>query len=118
VRAGAQVILEAIASQGGHTGELTTEMQAQVNTLVPGLGAPSALILPDGAPSLGKTLKELNIRALSGATVVAIHREGDGVIYPTADEALRSGDTLVLVGTAQSVDAARTIVLGPASARV
>ena len=48
---------------------------------------------------LGKTLRSTAIRELADASVVAIKR-GDGttVYHPNADERIRSGDVLILVG--------------------
>jgi CPA2 family monovalent cation:H+ antiporter-2 len=59
---------------------------------------------------VGQSLKQINLRGETGATVIAIHRPQSGVIYPTGDEILQEGDTLVLTGTGDSVSAARRIL--------
>ena len=59
---------------------------------------------------MGKTLAELNLRGLTGATVLAIHREGEDVSVPTAREVLRPGDVLALAGTHAAVEAARGLL--------
>ena len=64
-------------------------------------------------------MKQLNLRGLTGATVIAIDREAADVIYPTGDEELRAGDALILTGTAEAVQAAQELVTaakaGPSS---
>jgi len=54
----------------------------------------------------GKTLKDLNLRTFSGASVIAIVREERPMPNPPLDLPLQSGDTLVLVGTHAQIDAA------------
>ncbi|HYX90789.1 MAG TPA: cation:proton antiporter, partial [Myxococcaceae bacterium] len=91
VRAGAQVILEVLSRQGraadpdGHALE-------EVKHLLPGLGTPAPLRLHRGDHAVGKTLAQLNLRGLTGASVVALVHGERGVVVPTADEVLREGD--------------------------
>jgi CPA2 family monovalent cation:H+ antiporter-2 len=113
VRAGAQVILEVLASRAqGPTGE-SAMMPAvgEVKRLVPGLGEAATISLPPNAPSVGRTLKALNLRGQTGATVIAIDRGPEDIVYPTADEVLRPGDVLVLTGSQESVNNARDLLL-------
>ena len=107
VRAGAQVILEALAAQSGSP--TTTAPQAHA-TLLPGLGNATAVPIVAGSPGVGRTLKQINLRGLTGATVIAIDRESADVIYPTGDEELRVGDALILTGTNEAVQAAQTLL--------
>jgi len=79
----------------------------QVHQLLPGLGALSAVRLDDGSPAVGRTLKQLNLRGRTGATVLALTRPDGGVIVPTAREQLRAGDVLALAGTHEAIAAAR-----------
>ena len=62
---------------------------------------------------MGRTLKSLNLRGLTGATVIAIDRGPEDIVYPTADEVLRAGDLLVLTGSQDSVNNARELLLSP-----
>jgi monovalent cation:H+ antiporter-2, CPA2 family len=113
VRAGAQVILEVLAARAqGPTGE-SAMMPAvgEVKRLVPGLGDAATISLPASAPSVGRTLKALDLRGLTGATVIAIDRGPQDIVYPTADEVLRPGDVLVLTGSQESVNNARDLLL-------
>ncbi len=111
VRAGAQVLLEALARQT-HTAAAVPAGD-EVKRLVPGLGEAMTLRLDAGAPAIGRTLKELDLRGLTGASVIAIERPPHEVVHPTADEALRHHDCLVLAGTDEAIAAARTLLLGP-----
>jgi CPA2 family monovalent cation:H+ antiporter-2 len=52
----------------------------------------------------------LNLRALSGASVLAITRGEGNVLGPTAKEILRSGDLLALTGTQEAITAARRLL--------
>jgi CPA2 family monovalent cation:H+ antiporter-2 len=59
---------------------------------------------------VGKTLKQIDLRALTGATVIAIDRGPHDVVYPDADETILAGDVLVLTGTTEAVAAARGLL--------
>jgi CPA2 family monovalent cation:H+ antiporter-2 len=71
--------------------------------------------LEETSPAVGKTLAELNLRGLTGATVLAIHRGGENVSVPTAGEVLKAGDVLALAGTHDAVDAAKGLLAPAAS---
>jgi CPA2 family monovalent cation:H+ antiporter-2 len=114
VRAGAQVILEALAAQSASPA--TTAAHAPA-TLLPGLGNATPVPIVAGSPAVGRTLKQINLRGLTGATVIAIDRDSADVIYPTGDEELRAGDALILTGTNEAVQAAEALLTAPAPAR-
>ena len=57
-----------------------------------------------------KSFGEINLRAKSDATVIAIVREGKTISNPSGKEILKANDTLVLYGTHQSVDRAIEIL--------
>ncbi len=101
-RAGAQVLLEALASQSSEG-----ESPEKARALVPGLGEACIVRLQAGWPAVGLSLKQIGLRSRTGATVIAIQREPGEVLYPDADDVLRAGDLLVLTGTADSVQSAR-----------
>jgi CPA2 family monovalent cation:H+ antiporter-2 len=62
------------------------------------------------------TLAELNLRGLTGATVLAVRRGAGAVIVPSAQERLTAGDVLGLAGAHEAVEAAKTLLLGGAAA--
>jgi CPA2 family monovalent cation:H+ antiporter-2 len=109
VRAGAQVILEALSAQSAQPQQPPTPTP-DVHGLLPGIGDPAAFVVRSGAPAIGKTLKEMNLRGLTGATVIAIERKPDRVVLPTADEVLHAGDVLVLAGTHEAVESAMRLL--------
>ena len=64
----------------------------------------------DRSFAVGKTLAQLNVRGLTGASVLAIVRGEENVIMPSATEHLRVGDMLALVGTREAVNAATVLL--------
>jgi K+/H+ antiporter YhaU regulatory subunit KhtT len=58
------------------------------------------------APSVGKTLSQLDLRKLTGATVIAIVRSGEAVKNPAPDFSIGADDILVLLGSHVELDRA------------
>ncbi len=108
VKAGAQLILEALAAQTA-ADEPEAALES-VHALVPGIGEPVPITLDAASPAVGFTLAQLDLRGLTGASVLAISRPDGGVIVPRADEALRAGDVLALAGTHEAIAAARELL--------
>jgi CPA2 family monovalent cation:H+ antiporter-2 len=52
-----------------------------------------------GSPAIEKTLAELALRGETGATVIAVIRDGSTKVSPGADYRLQERDTVILVGT-------------------
>ena len=113
VRAGSQVIVEALASQSRvKPHEAPAPALDTLHSILPGLGEPTPVRIEPGSPAVGRTLAELNLRGMTGATVLAIRRDEDKVVVPSAHEALRAGDVLALAGAHESIDAARRVLEG------
>lgn len=111
VRAGAQVILEALVSQAAKGDDSSIdEVLAKIEPFLSGLGEPVAVRLPQNSSAVGKTLAALDLRGLTGATVLAIARGDHGVVIPGADDELRAGDVLALAGTHDAVAAAKDLL--------
>lgn len=53
---------------------------------------------------VGKTLRQLDLRAKYGITIVAIKRHGEIVVVPGPDDLLMEGDTLVSIGKDEVLD--------------
>jgi CPA2 family monovalent cation:H+ antiporter-2 len=64
----------------------------------------------EGSPFADRTLAEANLRARTGASVVAIHREGSVLPGPAPETRLRPGDRVGLIGKAEDVEAAGALV--------
>jgi CPA2 family monovalent cation:H+ antiporter-2 len=114
VRAGAQVIVEALAKQGVPDGHLHPKAGADalagIRTMFPGIGEPTAMRLKEGSPAVGQSLSMLGVRGRTGATVLVISRPGESVMVPSGGEVLRAGDVLVLAGAHEAVDSARELL--------
>jgi CPA2 family monovalent cation:H+ antiporter-2 len=110
VRAGAGAIVEAVTrAQRGAAPPAPLELQT-VRALLPGLGEPEALRVDEGSPVCGRSLSELDLRGLSGATVLAIERGEQAIVLPSAREQLRAGDVVTLAGTREAIASARRLI--------
>ncbi|AJE83441.1 MULTISPECIES: cation:proton antiporter regulatory subunit [Streptomyces] len=58
----------------------------------------------------GRVLGDLRLRTETGASVVAVMRRSGAVPSPTPDFRLAGGDTLIIIGTREGVDAAAAIL--------
>jgi monovalent cation:H+ antiporter-2, CPA2 family len=67
-----------------------------------------------GSPAAGKLIRELQLRTKTGASAVVIERGGVRIINPGADEELKAGDQLLLLGHRHQLDAARGYLDGQA----
>lgn len=116
VRAGAQVIVEVLASQARGPARPEADALSQLREVLPGLGEPVAIRLEPGSAAAGRSLADLDLRGVTGATVLAIWRAEGGVMVPSAREVLREGDVLAVAGTAEAIAAARALTGRPARA--
>jgi voltage-gated potassium channel len=60
------------------------------------------VVTPD-SPAIGKTLDALDVRRVTGATVLAILREGSPVVGAAGDLVLAKGDQLLSLGTSEQL---------------
>jgi monovalent cation:H+ antiporter-2, CPA2 family len=112
VRAGSELILELLA-QPQHAAPL-----AQVEAMLPGFGGTASHTLGAGAAAIGSSLAQLDLRARTGATVLAIARGGPGahgLATPSPTEPLQRGDVLALAGSEDAIAAARAVLDGAAT---
>ena len=109
-RAGAEVIVEALAAQA-RAPDGDGDPLAQVHALLPGLGDPVPVRLPPGSHGVGRTLASLDVRGLTGATVLAIARSDGAALVPTGKETLQAGDVLAVAGGPDAVAAARALLV-------
>ncbi len=61
-------------------------------------------------PHINKNLAEINLRAKTDATIIAIVRNGKTISNPSAKEMILTADTLVIYGTHLSVDKAINVL--------
>lgn len=105
--AGAELVVHVLGRQGtpGHEDDLS-----RVEALLPGLGFLEPVRLVAGTPADGKSIGELNLRGLTGATVVALVRGEDRTAFPPAGTRLTAGDLVALTGSHDAVAAARRLL--------
>jgi CPA2 family monovalent cation:H+ antiporter-2 len=113
-RAGALAIKELLASEARSADHGAGALH-EARHLIPGLGDPVLVELAADSAGVGRTLKGLDLRGLTGATVVALRRPSGETLVPTGDEPLAAGDVLVLAGSADAVRAARARLEVPAA---
>jgi CPA2 family monovalent cation:H+ antiporter-2 len=114
-KAGAEVIVAALTPQlsTDEDEENLFKTMEHIAIMLPGLGEPMAVKIDSTSPAVDRTLAELNIRGITGATILAITRRGESgakVVVPSGKEKLRVGDVVALAGTQEAVDAAREIL--------
>jgi CPA2 family monovalent cation:H+ antiporter-2 len=78
--------------------------------LLAGMGSPVPVELKPGTAAVGRTLAEIKLRGLTGATVLAIQRGQQSVLVPSGHERLNEGDVLAVAGTAEAVEAAKELL--------
>lgn len=105
--------VQAVKSEWSHSCEACFE-QMRPGDGLPGL--PSDLRvevhkLPVGSILVGKSLSESNLRPETGATVVAVHHlDGRLTRNPSGGTMLSEGDALVMLGEAQQLTLAETLI--------
>jgi CPA2 family monovalent cation:H+ antiporter-2 len=108
-RAGAELIVDVLARQGRDKDERDLEIAQQ---LLPGLGTIHPFRVDAASPVVGQSLGDLNLRGLTGVTVVGLCRGEDRQVFPAATEVLREGDLLALAGSHDALDAAEALLVG------
>lgn len=110
-RAGAELIVDVLARQGVDKDEHSIEV---VQELLPGMGTIVPYHVPSGSGVVGKALGELNLRGLTGVTIVALSRGGSRMVFPDAKVVLQPGDVLAMTGSHDAIAAAhRMLGAGP-----
>ncbi|HEX2880285.1 MAG TPA: cation:proton antiporter, partial [Polyangiaceae bacterium] len=117
VHAGAQTMAEAILAQArkgaaasAYLRHSPAEILDEVHKMLPGLGEPVPVQLDRGSLAVGKSLADLNLRGMTGATVLAITRGEVGLLIPTAKEVLQEGDVLALAGSHDAIADAKGLL--------
>ena len=106
VRAGSELILELLSRPR----EAQRAALGEVEHVLPGFGGLASITLTSTSPAVGRSLADLDLRAQTGATVLAIARGGGGMASPSPTEPLRVGDALALAGSAEAISAARDLL--------
>jgi CPA2 family monovalent cation:H+ antiporter-2 len=64
--------------------------------------------LAPGSPAIGQTIRSLNLRERTGASIVAIYREGKHIANPSPDLSFLLNDVLILLGEEPQLTSAKT----------
>ena len=84
--------------QGANKMELPVGMLQDVNTIT--------CLIREDSPAIGKTIRELDFRTQTGATIIAVRRDGKLTANPPADFRLEHKDIAILVGSGGQLDQA------------
>jgi CPA2 family monovalent cation:H+ antiporter-2 len=120
VRAGTEVVLELLAAQSRATdhgpGEPLPPPPALPESLLAGIGPWVSHRVAATDRCVGQSLAQLNLRGLTGATVLAILRQPRGIAAPAAHEVLRADDVLALSGSSEALARAAHLLRGTSAA--
>lgn len=114
-QAGAQMIVSALTPRIGtpdNPDDLMRTME-HVAIMLPGMGEPVPVRIVTGSPATDRSLAELNVRGMTGATILAVTRhapDGSEVFVPSGRTVLRVGDVVALAGPNEAVAAAKELL--------
>ena len=104
IRAGGYGMLRGRPATGAQRSDLLSLLEAT---------ATQTYMLENESPSCGKTIRELNLRAETGVTIIAVVRNGRPQTNPSPDLRFEAGDVLVLVGGHKQLDATKALLSPP-----
>lgn len=114
VKAGAGMIVQALMNQARKGTSVSNGVSPNAaGDLMRALGEPLPVRVEEKSSAVGRTLGQLNLSGLTGASVLTIAR-GATAVVPAAAEVLRANDVLALAGTQEAVHAAAELLRGPA----
>jgi CPA2 family monovalent cation:H+ antiporter-2 len=104
--------IQRIREQGYEILRSTSADPGKLETVNVALDAASTktIQLTKDSPVVGKGLGELDFRGASGATIIAVMRDGETKVSPGADYRLEAGDTVVLLGSPGKIERAVRIL--------
>jgi TrkA domain protein len=73
------------------------------------------ITLAPGAPAVGRSLAETELRSRTGALVLSVRRRESDIATPDATFRLAAGDVVVVVGQPQQLRGARRLLTGAES---
>ena len=106
--AGGEVIVAALARRVAE--DSADDAMKRMQTMLPGLGEPVAMTVMEGSAAAGRTLRELDMRGSTGATVLALLRGEEHHVSPRGNTRLEKGDVIAVAGTHDAVDGVRAMV--------
>jgi CPA2 family monovalent cation:H+ antiporter-2 len=79
-------------------------------------GTTETFLVAPGSPADGRTIRETELRQKTGATIIAVVRDGKASVSPPPDTRIEKDDVLVLVGSHAALERAFEALGGSASA--
>lgn len=71
------------------------------------------IVLVSGSPMVGRLLVELKLSQETGATLLAVLRDGTAIAAPKPDLVLATGDRLLALGTDEQLESLEKLLLAP-----
>jgi len=65
-----------------------------------------SFMVPRSSPAAGRSIRDLQLRKMTGVTIIAMVRDGKPLTNPSPDEVINAGDILVMVGSHAQLDQA------------
>lgn len=109
-RAAAQAIAESMARQSREEPSGGNNKGKGLDQMFVGLGSPVSIELAPDSSAVGKSLIAVNLRSLTGATILAIRRGDHSIVVPSGREVLQARDVLALAGSREAIAAARELL--------
>jgi len=75
-------------------------------------GTIETFFIPAGSPIIGRTIRDVNLRAQSGATIINIIRNNQTLTNPPAEYVFEAADQLILFGSHNAIDQALKLLSG------
>jgi CPA2 family monovalent cation:H+ antiporter-2 len=100
--------VDLIRDEGYEMLRLPTAPHIELNEIAEALSstATETLFIRSDSPVVGKSLERLDLRKMTGATIIAAIREGGTQINPGPDFQFASDDIIVLLGSQEEIDKA------------
>lgn len=106
VRAGSELIVELLRQPEHEQQPLGKQLEA----VLPGFEGLATIEIRTNSTAVGRSLADLDVRALTGATVLAVSRGSSGIATPSPTEPLHAGDVLAMAGSDEAIAAARELL--------
>ncbi len=87
----------------------TEEAFEQINQIL-AQGTIETYYVASGHKIIGKSLRDLNLKALSGATIINIIRNNETITHPPGEFVLQAADQLIIFGSHRAIDLALEIL--------
>jgi len=109
------VIMQQVALLRGESYKIMVKEETDISAFqnlneILAAGLTETYYVAESNPNVNKSLKELNLRALTDATVIAIVRKGATITNPPGRELILPADTLVITGSHIAVDKAISLL--------